>query len=104
MPFLAVVFILVSGLSLAWGDIMLRKWVSAPHFLFYLLGFGAYFIGLNCLAQSFKHEQLVIAVTASVIVNILAVLAANYFIFHEPLATRHLIGVVLGVATIAFLW
>lgn len=104
MSFGAIIFILASGLSLAGGDIMLRKWVATPHYLFYILGFSAYFIGLNCLAQSMKHEQLVIVVTASVVVNILAVLAANYFIFHEPLTVRHLIGVGLGIATIIALW
>jgi multidrug transporter EmrE-like cation transporter len=104
MPFWTIIFILVSGLSLAGGDILLRKWVAAPHYLFYILGFCAYFVGLNFLAQSFKHEQLVIAVAASIIVNILVVLAANYFIFHEALTVRHFVGVGLAIATIAVLW
>ena len=104
MSYWAAILLLLSGLGLAGGDILLRKWVATSHHLFYLLGFIVYFIGLNCLAQSFKYKGLVIAATISVVINILILLAFSYFIFKEPLTARHFIGIGLGIATIVFLW
>ena len=104
MSYLASVLLLLSGLGLAGGDILLREWVANSNHLFYILGFIVYFIGLNCLAQSFKYEGLVIAATISIVINILILLAVSYFIFKEPLSARHLIGIGLGIATVAFLW
>ena len=104
MSYWAATLILLSGIGLAGGDILLRKWVGTSNNWFYVLGFIVYFIGLNCLAQSFKYKGLVIAATISVIINILILLAASYFLFKEPLSVRHFIGIGLGIATIIFLW
>ena len=104
MSYWGAILILLSGLGLAGGDILLRKWIASSNHIFYIIGFAVYFVGLNCLAQSFKYKGLVVAATASVIINILILLAVSYFVFKEPLTARHLIGVLLGVATIAVLW
>ena len=69
----------------------------------YVLGLAVYLVGLMFLVQSFKFENIAVASTIFVILNITTLLLVSWFYFDEKLSLVQLSGIALAFVAILLL-
>jgi multidrug transporter EmrE-like cation transporter len=99
-PFL---ILLLSGLLLTVGDIIFKKWILTPTWTLYAFGIAIWLIALNGLAYSFKFQNIATASLVLVLFNIISLALVSLIYFKEPLSSRELLGIVMGLAAVALL-
>ena len=97
----SIVWLILGGSTLTIGDIIFKVWVNKSLSYLYISGLIIYILGLMCLVQSFKSQNIAVASAIFVIVNIVTLSLVSYFYFKEPLSVLQIVG--LAVAFIAIL-
>jgi len=99
-----VIFLLaIGGIILTVGDIIFKSWVEKPHTGMYVLGLAVYLVGLMFLVQSFKFENIAVASTIFVILNITTLLLVSWFYFGEKISLLQFSGIALAFVAILLL-
>lgn len=81
----------------------MKKWVIDGRLGTYAIGILVYLIALNLLAQSYRSKNIAVASSLFVILNIVSLAIASYFIYGEKLTPMQLAGIALAVAAVACL-
>ena len=99
-----VIFLLaIGGIILTVGDIIFKSWVEKPHTGMYVLGLAVYLVGLMFLVQSFKFENIAVASTIFVILNITTLLLVSWFYFVEKISLLQFSCIALAFVAILLL-
>lgn len=93
----------LGGVILTVGDLVMKKWVIDGRLGTYAIGILVYLIALNLLAQSYRSKNIAVASSLFVILNIVSLAIASYFIYGEKLTPMQLVGIALAVAAVACL-
>ena len=105
----SLALLLIGGIFLSIGDISMKEWMRVSdgnlliHSPYYLLGLLVYCIGLTFFAYSLRDKNIAVASIIIIFFNVLIVLLVGYFFFNEQFTLLHLIGILLGLASIAVL-
>ena len=101
---IAIIVLIFSGLILTVGDIVLKYWVekgSDYTSLLYLFGVLTYLGGSLLLVESYKHDvNIAVAGILQIMFNTIILLLFTYLFFKEPLTTRQIIGIFVGITSI----
>ena len=103
-----LIFLIVGGTFLTFGDLLMKQWVkvtSGDYFLslYYILGMVFYISGLTLYAYTLKSKNIAIATTILIIFNLITVYCAGYFFFNEKYNWYQLLGICIGIISIFFL-
>jgi multidrug transporter EmrE-like cation transporter len=93
----------LGGAILTVGDLVMRKWVIDGRLGTYAIGILVYLVALNLLAQSYRSKSVAVASSLFIILNIVSLSIASYFIYGEKLTPMQLVGVALAIAAVACL-
>jgi multidrug transporter EmrE-like cation transporter len=94
----------LGGGLLTVGDIIFKYWVlktSAPHY--YVAGMLLYVLGAVCLIETYKSQNIAVATAIFVIFNIVSLVIASHFLFHEPLTLKQFAGIFAAIIAILLL-
>ncbi len=92
--------LLIGGILLTIGDIVMKEWVNNNSPLYFLTGLGLYILSLICLAFTFHDKNIAVASMMLIVFNVLILALVSWLYFKEPLSSRQLVGLGLGIATI----
>jgi multidrug transporter EmrE-like cation transporter len=95
--------LLTGGMILTVGDIVMKKWVATSGSALYIAGLAIYLVGLNFLVWSFKYKNIAVASVMFVFFNVVTLMAASWLFFKEGLSVQQIVGVSLGLASVAIL-
>lgn len=98
-----VILLTLGGMALTAGDIVFKFWVEGPRPLLYVLGLGAYLIGLMFLVQSFKYENIAVASVTLVILNVVTLALVSWLQFGEKLSLIKIIGIAVAFLALVLL-
>lgn len=99
-PFLWLTF---GGILLTAGDIIFKYWLTSYSKVLFALGILTYVGGLMCLVQSFKSENIAVATVIFVVINVVTLLFASWYLFYEPVSFYKLVAIALAIVAIALL-
>lgn len=99
----AILWLVFGGITLTIGDIVFKFWVERPTVFSYISGLCIYLIGLMCLVQSYKTENIAIASAIFVIFNIVTLALVSWFYFNDKLSTMQMIGIFLAIIAVVIL-
>jgi multidrug transporter EmrE-like cation transporter len=97
----AMVWLALGGSILTVGDIIFKFWIRDSSRIAYVLGLATYLLGLMCLVQSFKTQNMAVASAVFVLVNIGTLAVVSWLVFDERLSMTKIAG--LGLAVVAVL-
>jgi multidrug transporter EmrE-like cation transporter len=101
---LPLLLIALGGVTLTVGDLIMRRWVAAPgERLYYVAGVLVWFVGLNFLAQSLRHEPIAVASLMIVVFKVATLLAVTAVFYGERLSPMAAAGIVLGLVSVALM-
>ena len=103
MNYIFFILIGLGSVIVTVGDIVMRKWVATNEWLWYGVGLAFYFIGLNFLAQSYRHEHIAVSSIIFVLFNIIVLTVASKVFFGDSLSWQRMTGLGLGIAAVAVL-
>ncbi|MFH1207611.1 MAG: SMR family transporter [Patescibacteria group bacterium] len=95
--------LLAGGVILTAGDLFMKQWVNSNRRLFYVVGLVIYMIGMLFLAQSFKHKNIAVASVIFVLFNVITLAIVSWLYFKEGLTGWQVVGIGLGLASVAML-
>lgn len=93
----------VGSLFLTGGDIVFKYWTEDERVMLYGLGLFLYIAGLMFFVQSLRYENIAVASAVLVILNLVSLAIASWFIFGEKLSLIQIGGVCLAVLAIVAL-
>lgn len=99
----AVWWLILGGSILTVGDIIFRFWVHRPVLSLFIPGLLVYVVGLLCLIQSFKSENIAVASALFVIFNVLTLLVVSWLFFGDHLSWLKILGVIFALIAIIIL-
>ncbi len=103
----AIIILFVSGTILTVGDILLKYWVekgSTYSSALYVFGIVAYLIGSMLLVESYKHDiNIAVAGILQIMFNTIILVLFTYLFFKEPLTTKQILGILVGMTSIYLL-
>ncbi len=94
-------WLLFGGSILTVGDIIFKFWANKSLTYLYITGLVIYVLGLMCLVQSFKSQNIAVASAIFVIVNVVTLSLVSYFYFKESLSVLQMVGI--GVAFVSIM-
>ncbi|MEI6627651.1 MAG: SMR family transporter [bacterium] len=97
----ALMWLLFGGSILTVGDIIFKFWANKSLTYLYITGLVIYVLGLMCLVQSFKSQNIAVASAIFVIVNVVTLSLVSYFYFKESLSVLQMVGI--GVAFVSIM-
>ncbi|HSX24511.1 MAG TPA: hypothetical protein VLG69_00935 [Candidatus Andersenbacteria bacterium] len=100
---LALLALFIGGSVLTLGDILFKYYVEKPNAMLYGFGLIMYIIGLIFLIESFKTENIAVASTIFVIINITTLFFVSLFLFKEHPTPLQIAGILLAFVAIALL-
>jgi multidrug transporter EmrE-like cation transporter len=95
-----MVWLVFGGILLTIGDIVMKEWVNTNNKLYFLIGLAFYIVSLICLAMTFHEKNIAVASMMLIIFNVITLALVSWLMFKEPLSSRQLVGLGLGIATI----
>lgn len=98
-----IIFLLLGGSILTVGDIIFKFYAQSAKLGLYIAGLMTYVIGLVCLVETFKTENMATASAIFVIANVITLLLVSRFWFNEYLSTLQVVGIVMALVAILFL-
>ena len=98
-----LILLAIGGIIITVGDIFFKSWVLKPQMWLYAVGLALYLIGLMFLVETFKVENIAVASTIFVILNITTLLLVSWFYFDEKLSLVQLSGIALAFVAILLL-
>lgn len=101
--FPSIVWTALSGTLLTIGDVVLRLWFGKDVPYGFGIAFLLYAIGLLCMMMSFFGKNIAIATVAAVIINVVTYLLFSYIFYGDTLGVWKIIGIGLGLISIAIL-
>ncbi len=96
----SILVVLGGGVLLTAGDVVLKNWLVTKSSWQYAGGFALYVLGLVCLIESFKHQNIAVASAVLVISNLAMLSIVSWLYFKEPLSPTSIVGMVLAVGAI----
>ncbi len=96
----SILILFGGGFLLTAGDIVFKTWLKNQSVGFYYTGLALYIMGLMCLIESFKYQNIAVASAILVIGNLLILNVASWWIFKEPLSPLGMLGMVLALGSI----
>jgi multidrug transporter EmrE-like cation transporter len=107
MNYIALIILFLSGVVLTVGDVVLKYWVEkgqSYHSILYVIGVATYLAGSLLLVESYKHDvNIAIAGILQIMFNTIVLVLFTYLFFKEPLATKQIIGIFVGMVSIYLL-
>ncbi len=91
------------GILLTVGDIIFKYWLNSYSKILFALGISTYLIGLLFLVQSFKRENIAVATVIFVLINVVTLLLASWYLFDEPLSIYKISAIALALVAVAML-
>lgn len=85
------------------ADVLFKKWATENRSILLLAGLLIYFIGTIFWAFSLQHEYLSKAISIFVILNLVLVTLAGFFLFGENVSNPAKVGIVLGIVSVALI-
>lgn len=102
MPYY-LILLLGGGVILTIGDLVFKQWVVSRSNYLYIIGLLVYLLGLNFLAQSYKYEDIAVALVIFIVFNVVTLSIVGVVFYHEVLTPFEIIGILLGMVAIIFL-
>ena len=99
----ALLWVTLGGISLTCGDVIFKFWLERHVPLLYVAGLALYLVGLVCLVESYKSENIAVASAIFVIINIVTLLVLSWFYFDEKLSALQVVGLALSIGSILLL-
>ncbi len=99
----ALILIITSGLALVIGDLVLMKWVNGGSRLLFYVGIAVYMVGMVLLASSYKYKNVAIASLMTVLFNVIILLVACLFLYHEKISLLQIVGIAVGLISLTLL-
>ncbi len=81
----------------------MKKWALGQGSLWGVAGLSMWFIGLLCLAATFKQTNIAIASILLVYFNVVTLTAAEYMLFGTPVTPLKIAGGVLGLIAVTLM-
>ena len=103
MNYYPILLLFIGGLILTAGDLVMKKWVVAPHYYLYIIGLVIYVIGMMFLVETYKYENIAIASLIFIFFNITTLLFFSWVYFKEPISLIKIVGLLFGLISIAIL-
>jgi len=95
--------LLCGGIVLTLGDFVMKEWVQSHRGWVFGAGLLVYLIGEAFLAYDFKFQNIAVASTIMVIINVVALSLLSWFFFKETLNGMQVAGILLGIAAVVIL-
>jgi drug/metabolite transporter (DMT)-like permease len=103
MGLIPFIVLFIGGVILTIGDLVFKTWTEKGmgYSLLYAFGVLVYLIGSMLLVESYKYDvNIAVAGIVQVLFNTVILVIFTYFYFHEPLTTKQVMGIILGVLSI----
>lgn len=97
------IFLFIAGLILTIGDIFQKEWILRNNYWLFSIGCILYTIGGIILTFCYKYKNMATATMIYSIFNILTLSLVSWFWYKEKLDIYSIIGILLGIISIAFL-
>jgi multidrug transporter EmrE-like cation transporter len=85
------------------GDLVFRKWGIEQRWPLLVAGLAIYGVGAVAWAFSLRYTQVSTGIVLLGVMNVVLVVIGGMVFFKEKLSTTQLLGVLLGVASLALL-
>ena len=95
--------VIIGGLILTIGDLVLKGWATSNNPKSFIIGMAIWIAGLVCLAFSFKHKNIAIASLVFTLTNIISLCVISWLVYKESLTNQQMLGIFLGVVSVALL-
>lgn len=102
-PAIVIAMIVVGGILLTVGDVVLNNWIQAHGWKYFFIGEAFYIIATVILALSFKYKNVAVATLMGIMINIVTLVAFNYFFLHYKMSFLQMAGAGLGVVAFIML-
>lgn len=99
----SIIYLAIGGIILTIGDIIFKFYAQKPQVSLYTSGLLIYLLGLTFLVQSFKNENIAVASTIFVIVNVATLSLVSWLYFKEPLSIYQIAGIIVACIGIVLL-
>ncbi len=99
----SIIYLTIGGTILTIGDIVFKYYAQKPHTSLYFSGLLIYLLGLTFLVQSFKSENMAVASTIFVIINVIILSLVSWLYFKEPLSMYQMVGIVVACVGVVLL-
>lgn len=103
MNILALVFVILGGISLTIGDLIMKKWIANGGLIIYVLGLVVYLVGMIFLSQSFRFKNIAVASMLLVIFNVVCLVIVSWIFYHEKLTWIQIVGILIGMLSVVLL-
>ncbi len=103
MKYFFIFLVIIVSIFEVVGDILFKEWTIKNDKFYLIIGIIAYLIATTFWAFSLKFQNLSKAVVIFGVLTIIIGVLVGVFIYKEELTTLNIIGVVLGLASIALL-
>lgn len=85
------------------ADIFFKKWASAHGPSLFAVGLVLYTLGTLLWAYSLRFDTLSRSIVVFAVLNLIVVVLAGVYVFGEHLEPVHVLGILLGIASIVLL-
>lgn len=97
MKYWLYISLIIGGVLLTCGDLWMKAWAVSDKKLWYVIGVATWILGSAFLAWTYKYKNMAIATTIYILVNVGTLLLVSWIYYKEPVTTKQLIGVCLGI-------
>lgn len=103
MSLINVFILLCVGVILAGGDFAMKAWSNGygKHIFWYVFAIALYVIGLSIYGYMLRYADFAAASYSILLFNMIFVAIAGYLYFGDTLSHYELIGIILGITSIA---
>lgn len=98
-----LVLIFIGTLLEIGGDLLFKKWSLENKPIWLWVGLIIYFAGAVPWALSLQYAEISEAIVVFMVLNVIGVVLAGMFFFHETLSDVQKVGIGLGILSIVLL-
>jgi multidrug transporter EmrE-like cation transporter len=98
-----IVLILIGTTLEVVGDILFKKWSIEGKNILLVAGLLIYFAGAVPWALSLQHAEVSEAIVVFMVLNVIGVVLAGMFLFHETISDIQKVGIGMGILSIVLL-
>lgn len=98
-----LLWLFFGGIILTIGDVVFKFFVESHRTSLYVFGLLLYLFGTVFLVESYKSENIAVATTIFVLVNIITLTIVSWFYFDEKLTNVQLFAILLAGISVVLL-
>ena len=98
-----IYLLIIGGIILTVGDLLFKFWIESDNRALYVVGLFVYVVGLLFLVESFRSENMAVASTIFVIVNVVTLALVGWLYFGERLSILQIFGILCAFLAVFLL-